>query len=214
MLHKSSLLLNYHGQDVTQSQFFSRLKLVWIQYFPSSRLVTKQRLPFKNTQIKHYLIESCSFFSSLKLFQQLRRKTAYKSNIHLFIQLLHHGLYVTQGHFLSWVILVWIQFSSPRLVAIPRLKKPVCQINYPKLGEKRWIYVFSKGINTKWNANSLIKVWTQVNNSIFYNDNHSTLNLVQGFSKCSSDALLVTKIKYKNVTNYQCLIQLTWEKNL
>ena len=42
------------------------------------------------------------------------------------------GQDMTQGQFLSRVLLVWIQsFPSPRLVASPRLKNPVCPTIYP-----------------------------------------------------------------------------------
>ena len=34
----------HHGQDVTQGQFLSRAKLIWIQSFPSHKLVAKLRL--------------------------------------------------------------------------------------------------------------------------------------------------------------------------
>ena len=42
------------------------------------------------------------------------------------------------------------RFSSPRLVAIPRLTSPVCSFIYSYLKEgKRWIHVFPNGVSTK-----------------------------------------------------------------
>ena len=48
--------------------------------------------------------------------------------------------------------MVWIQsFSSPRLVALPRLKNPNC------LTGGRGIHAFPKGIGAKWSTNSFIQ---------------------------------------------------------
>ena len=45
---------------------------------------------------------------------------------------LPHEKDVIQGEFLSGVLQIWIQcFPSPRLVAIPRLKSPVCSTIHP-----------------------------------------------------------------------------------
>ena len=61
--------------------------------------------------------------------------------------------------FLSRVKLVWILcFPSPRLVDQQRLKYPVCFTIYHSWRENRWIDTFSKDINVKWNANSLVQV--------------------------------------------------------
>ena len=59
---------------------------------------------------------------------------------------------MTQSQFLSGVQQVWIQsFPSPRPVASPRLKNPVC----PR--ENNWIHTFPKGISAMWNAISLVQ---------------------------------------------------------
>ena len=60
--------------------------------------------------------------------------------------------------FLRGVKLRYIQsFPFLRLVARPSLKIPVCLTIYPQLRDDRWIYVFSTGIRTKWNANNFVQ---------------------------------------------------------
>ena len=56
----------YYGQDVTQGQFLSRLKLVWMQSFPFALLVALTKA--KEPSLPSYLliaegerIESCLF---------------------------------------------------------------------------------------------------------------------------------------------------------
>ena len=48
-------------------------------------------------------------------------------------------------------------FSSPRLVALAKLKNPVSLLFTHSWRKNSWIYMFPKGISTMWNANSLIQ---------------------------------------------------------
>ena len=90
--------LHPHGKDVAQGQFVRGVQLVWIQSFPSPRLVAYLKL------------KSLEFLTKCWLF-------------YVFIQSLLHEQDVTQGQFVRGVQLVWIQsFPSPRLVAYLKLK--------------------------------------------------------------------------------------------
>ena len=62
---------------------------------------------------------------------------------------------------LSGVLQVWIQsFPSPRLVAIPRLKSPVCPTIYYIAGGRIVGFItFPKDISVIWNANR-ISTWS------------------------------------------------------
>ena len=36
------------------------------------------------------------------------------------------------------------------------------------LGENRWVHTFTQNISVNWNENSLVRIWTQITNFIFY----------------------------------------------
>ena len=49
-------------------------------------------------------------------------------------------------------------FPSPRLVIIPRLKRPICPIILPLArGRSSWIHIIPNSISSMWNANSLVQ---------------------------------------------------------
>ena len=51
-----------------------------------------------------------------------------------------------------------VVFPSPRVVAIPRLKSPICLIiNTYTWRENSWMYTFPKSISIMWSANCLIQ---------------------------------------------------------
>ena len=76
--------------------------------------------------------------------------------LYVFIQHFH-GQDVTQGQFLSRVMKVWIKtFSSSRLVAYLKLKRPICPTIYLEK-KNRWIHAFPKSIRVKGKANSFIQ---------------------------------------------------------
>ena len=66
---------------------------------------------------------------------------------------------MTQGQFFKRSLTCLIQsFSSPKLVAISRLKIPLCPniLHHSKSGNS-WIHSFPKDISTMGNANSLVQ---------------------------------------------------------
>ena len=66
------------------------------------------------------------------------------------------------------------QFSFSLAVRLTKIKELSVQLVTHCLKEKWWIHAFHKGISTKWNANSLIQVWTWVNDSVFNDYNRYT----------------------------------------
>ena len=67
--------------------------------------------------------------------------------------LLQTGCY-TMSVFKQSIISLNSSLPSPRLVAIPRLKSPVCHTINHSWRENSWIHTFPKGISAIWNVNS------------------------------------------------------------
>ena len=82
------------------------------------------------------------------------------------------GQDMTHGQFLSEQ--VWIQsFPSPRLVASPRLKKPVCPTILPIAGGRIIGFIPFPRVLVLCEMQSVSsRIWTRVAVSISYDDNH------------------------------------------
>ena len=116
-------------------QIMSEMKKIW-------KMNIKKIL---TNQLKGKILENCIF-------------NAYP--LYIFTQPLCHPQNITQVQlfFLNGVHLDWIKsFPSPTLVALSRLKTQSALLFIQNWGENRWINAFPKGINMKWNADSLIQ---------------------------------------------------------
>ena len=75
--------------------------------------------------------------------------------LYAFTQLLCHWEDVTQDQFLSRVLLAWTQFSFSLASCLTKAKELGLLYSLPiTVGRRDELMPFSKGINTKWNANS------------------------------------------------------------
>ena len=94
----------------------------------------------------------------------------------VFTQPLHHRQDVTQGQFFSGVqVVLNLEFPFCKSVAMTRLKSLVYPTNYPQLEETRdELMSFLKALAESQIQTTSSKIWTQVSNSISYDNNHCT----------------------------------------
>ena len=101
--------------------------------------------------------------------------------------------------FLRRVKVVWIEnYPSPRLVVFPRLNNPVYTLTTHSREEIRWIHAFSNVFAWSEMQRALFRIWTQIDTSISYYNNHYTKHTYTYISLCLFNNCF-DKLKNKNL---------------